>query len=76
MKVATFNINNINKRLPNLLAWLSEAKPDVFRKRSRDRLPIRGLHIAFTLAKSLVSPFIRFAGKGALTQHRQIHRPF
>src|SRR5579871_843190 len=29
MKVATFNINNINKRLLNLLAWLSKSKPDV-----------------------------------------------
>jgi exodeoxyribonuclease-3 len=29
MKVATFNINNINKRLANLLAWLRAAKPDV-----------------------------------------------
>ncbi|BAT58854.1 exodeoxyribonuclease III [Variibacter gotjawalensis] len=29
MKVATFNINNINKRLTNLLAWLKAAKPDV-----------------------------------------------
>ena len=29
MKIATFNINNINKRLPNLLAWLRSAKPDV-----------------------------------------------
>jgi exodeoxyribonuclease III len=29
MKVATFNINNINRRLPNLLAWLKQAKPDV-----------------------------------------------
>jgi exodeoxyribonuclease-3 len=29
MKIATFNINNINKRLPNLLAWLKQAKPDV-----------------------------------------------
>ena len=28
MKVATFNINNINRRLPNLLAWLARAKPD------------------------------------------------
>lgn len=28
MKVATFNINNINRRLPNLLAWLRAAKPD------------------------------------------------
>jgi exodeoxyribonuclease III len=29
MKVATFNINNINRRLPNLLAWLRSAKPDI-----------------------------------------------
>jgi exodeoxyribonuclease III len=29
VKVATFNINNINKRLDNLLAWLSKAEPDV-----------------------------------------------
>lgn len=29
MKIATFNINNINRRLENLLAWLDEAEPDV-----------------------------------------------
>jgi exodeoxyribonuclease III len=29
LKIATFNINNVNRRLPNLLAWLSEASPDV-----------------------------------------------
>jgi exodeoxyribonuclease-3 len=29
VKIATFNINNVNKRLPNLLAWLAEAAPDV-----------------------------------------------
>jgi exodeoxyribonuclease III len=29
MKIATFNINNVNRRLPNLLAWLKTAKPDV-----------------------------------------------
>ena len=29
MKIATFNINNVNRRLPILLAWLAEAKPDV-----------------------------------------------
>ena len=29
MKVATFNINNVNKRLANLLAWLRAEKPDV-----------------------------------------------
>src|SRR3954469_16243784 len=29
MKIATFNINNINRRLPNLLRWLKAARPDV-----------------------------------------------
>jgi exodeoxyribonuclease-3 len=29
MKIATFNINNINRRLPNLLVWLKQAKPDI-----------------------------------------------
>jgi len=29
MKIATFNINNIIRRLPNLLNWLKAAKPDV-----------------------------------------------
>jgi exodeoxyribonuclease-3 len=29
MKLATFNINNVNKRLGNLLAWLEEAEPDI-----------------------------------------------
>jgi exodeoxyribonuclease-3 len=28
MKIATFNINNINKRLANLLSWLRAASPD------------------------------------------------
>jgi exodeoxyribonuclease III len=29
LKIATFNINNINKRLDNLIAWLTKAEPDV-----------------------------------------------
>ncbi|MGJ4938975.1 exodeoxyribonuclease III [Bradyrhizobium sp. HKCCYLS1011] len=29
MKIATFNINNVRRRLPNLLRWLRSAKPDV-----------------------------------------------
>jgi exodeoxyribonuclease III len=29
VKIATFNINNVNKRLENLLAWLDEGQPDV-----------------------------------------------
>ncbi|HEX3654078.1 MAG TPA: exodeoxyribonuclease III [Rhizomicrobium sp.] len=29
MKIATFNINNVNKRLANLIGWLRTAQPDV-----------------------------------------------
>ena len=28
MKIATFNVNGVNRRLANLLAWLAEAEPD------------------------------------------------
>jgi exodeoxyribonuclease-3 len=29
VKIATFNINNVNKRLENLLAWLAKTEPDI-----------------------------------------------
>ena len=29
MKIATFNINDVNKRLRNLIGWLRAEKPDV-----------------------------------------------
>jgi hypothetical protein len=28
MKIATFNVNGVNGRLPVLLRWLAEAEPD------------------------------------------------
>jgi exodeoxyribonuclease-3 len=29
MRIATFNVNDVNRRLPNLLQWLRAAEPDV-----------------------------------------------
>jgi exodeoxyribonuclease III len=29
MRIATYNVNSVNARLPNLLEWLTEASPDV-----------------------------------------------
>jgi exodeoxyribonuclease-3 len=29
VKIATFNINNVNGRLDNLIGWLAEEEPDV-----------------------------------------------
>ena len=29
MKIATFNVNGVNGRLPRLLEWLAETQPDV-----------------------------------------------
>jgi exonuclease III len=31
MKIASFNVKNINRRLANLLHWLREAKPEILR---------------------------------------------
>lgn len=43
MKIATFNVNNVNRRLPVLLAWLEAVEPDVVclqeLKASDDQLP-------------------------------------
>src|SRR5258708_20555654 len=50
MKIATFNINNINRRLPNLLRWLRAAKPDVVAlqelKSTEDDFPVSALQKA------------------------------
>ena len=47
LRVATFNINNINKRLDNLLAWLSKAEPDVVSlqelKAEQEAFPVNAL---------------------------------
>jgi hypothetical protein len=55
VKVATFNINNINKRLDNLLAWLAKAEPDEFDRHEEERtrrIILRG----FSVGKSRVLP--------------------
>ena len=50
MKIATFNINNVNKRLANLLEWLAAAEPDVVclqELKSPDALfPVKALEAA------------------------------
>jgi len=50
MKVATFNINNINRRLPNLLRWLRQAKPDALAlqelKSTDDDFPVSDINEA------------------------------
>jgi exodeoxyribonuclease-3 len=47
MKIASYNVNNVNKRLPVLLRWLAEAKPDVVclqeLKCEQDRFPAEDL---------------------------------
>jgi exodeoxyribonuclease-3 len=47
MKIATFNVNGINGRLPVLVRWLEEAKPDVVclqeLKAAQEKFPQRAL---------------------------------
>jgi exodeoxyribonuclease III len=50
LKIATFNINNVIRRLPNLLGWLSGSKPDVVclqeLKASDDAFPLAAINQA------------------------------
>jgi exodeoxyribonuclease III len=47
VRIATFNINNINKRLDNLLAWLAKTEPDVVSlqelKAEQEAFPVKAL---------------------------------
>ena len=50
MKIATYNLNGVNGRLPNLLAWLETARPDVVclqeLKAPQERFPRAALEAA------------------------------
>lgn len=50
MKIATYNVNGINGRLPVLLRWLEEAQPDVVclqeLKAPQQRFPIKEINAA------------------------------
>jgi exodeoxyribonuclease-3 len=50
MKIGTFNVNGVNGRLPVLLRWLEEARPDVVclqeLKAPSDRFPVRAIEQA------------------------------
>jgi exodeoxyribonuclease III len=57
MKIATYNVNGVNGRLPVLLRWLEEATPDVVclqeLKAAQERFPeaaIRGLRTRSSMA--------------------------
>lgn len=75
MKIATFNINNINKRLPNLLAWLKTAKPDIVclqeLKAEQEAFPISAIEKARYCAvwKGQKS----WNGVAILSRHHEIH---
>jgi len=50
MKIATYNVNGINGRLPVLLQWLKEAQPDIVclqeLKAPQERFPIKEINAA------------------------------
>ena len=50
MKIATFNVNGVNGRLPRLVEWLEEARPDVAClqeiKTSDERFPAKAIEAA------------------------------
>lgn len=50
MKIATYNVNGINGRLPVLLKWLAQAQPDIVclqeLKAPQDRFPLQAINDA------------------------------
>jgi endonuclease/exonuclease/phosphatase family metal-dependent hydrolase len=60
MKIATYNVNGVNGRLPVLLRWLKEAQPDVVCLQELNNFPISA---------------IRKAGYGAVWHTRLHERP-
>src|SRR3954462_14107239 len=62
MKIATYNVNGVNGRLPRLLEWLAETRPDIVClqeiKTSDERFP---------------APAIEKAGSGAIWHGQRSH---
>jgi len=50
MKLATYNVNGVNGRLPVLLCWLEQSKPDVVclqeLKAQQDNFPVAAIERA------------------------------
>src|SRR6516225_3796234 len=79
MKIATFNINDVNKRLGNLIGWLRAEKPDVVALRAawrsigstagrawHRRAECRGAHPAIRQSRRAAeSGTLRQAGRGS-----------
>ncbi|RYY55743.1 MAG: exodeoxyribonuclease III, partial [Chitinophagaceae bacterium] len=50
MKIATYNVNGVNGRLPVLLRWLEEAAPDIVclqeLKAPQEKFPLKAINDA------------------------------
>ncbi len=50
LRLATFNINNVNKRLANLLSWMEQTRPDIVclqeLKATQDDFPLQAIEAA------------------------------
>ena len=72
MKIATYNVNGINGRLPVLLRWLGESAPDIVclqeLKAPQDRFPQEAILTDLQMRKSIW----RYAGG----RSQAITRPF
>jgi len=55
MKIATYNVNGVNGRLPVLLRWLNESKPDIVclqeLKAPNEKFPLQAINDAGYQAK-------------------------
>src|SRR5438270_824064 len=77
MKIATFNINNINKRLDNLLAWLTKTEPDIVclqeLRAAQDIYPTRSLDDNALIQPQSREAFSRLLAQGWTDALRKVH---
>ena len=78
MKIASFNINNVNRRLANLVDWLRDSEPDVVclqeLKAADSEFPAKALREAgYEAAWRGAEELERGRDPGALSAHRHPH---
>jgi exodeoxyribonuclease-3 len=73
MKIATFNVNGVNARLPTLLRWLDEARPDIRLQAALVRAAQRPRHAAALLAAG--APTVLAGGYNVMPTELDVAQP-
>ena len=62
MKIATYNVNGVNGRLPRLLEWLNETEPDIVCLHREAYLRNKGFRMDFLLLNDALKARLKATG--------------